>query len=176
MKNSFAATERARVRHRPSRAPQGADRIDLDRHVPALCNTIGGYVSRHVLANCAQKHQLGILEWRILLTLGGESPLELGHLADRVAMDRGGCSRAVTGLEERGIVERVPSPSDRRRSPVQLTQAGLKLSSELARFARGAAEELLSVLAEHERAAVLDALNKLRLKAIEMYQDEWKPA
>lgn len=164
MKNSFASDESTR--------PQP---IDLDRHVPALCNTVGGYVSRLVLAACGSRHGIGILEWRILLVLGGESPLEIGQIADRVAMDRGGCSRAVAALEERGFVERVRNAADRRRSPVRLTATGRRLAGKLAEFARASADELLSVLSTEERERLTECLNRLRLKAIAMHEQEWRP-
>ena len=149
--------------------------MDLDQHVPALCNTIGGYVSRIVLAQCGAEFGIGILEWRIILVLSGESPLEISQIADRVAMDRGGCSRSIAALEERGLIERVRHEADRRRSPVQLTAAGRRLGGKLAAFARACSDELLSALVPDERAAMVEGLNRLRIKAIEMYAQAWQP-
>jgi DNA-binding MarR family transcriptional regulator len=164
MKNSFAAE-----------ATKRTEMVDLDQHVPALCNTIGGYISRIVLASCAAEHGIGILEWRIVLVLGGDAPLEISQVADRVAMDRGGCSRSIAALEERGLIVRVSNAADRRRSPVQLTAAGRKLCASLSEFARASSEELLSVLTQDERKTVLDCLNRLRIKAIDMHAQEWRP-
>lgn len=149
--------------------------MDLDQHVPALCNTIGGYISRIVLAQCGAEYDIGILEWRIILVLSGEAPLEISQIADRVAMDRGGCSRSIAALEERGFLERVRHEADRRRSPVRLTAAGRRLGGKLAAFARACSDELLSALAPDERAAMVDGLNRLRLKAIEMHAQAWQP-
>lgn len=149
--------------------------MDLDQHVPALCNTIGGYVSRIVLAQCGAEYGIGILEWRIILVLSGEAPLEISQIADRVAMDRGGCSRSIAALEERGLLERVRHEADRRRSPVRLTAAGRRLGGKLAAFARACSDELLSALAPDERATMVQGLNRLRLKAIEMHAQAWQP-
>jgi len=149
--------------------------MDLDQHVPALCNTIGGYVSRIVLAQCGAEYGIGILEWRIILVLSGEAPLEISQISDRVAMDRGGCSRSIAALEERGLIERVRHAADRRRSPVQLTASGRRLGAKLAAFARACSDELLSALAPEERGAMVESLNRLRLKAIEMHAQAWRP-
>lgn len=149
--------------------------MDLDQHVPALCNTIGGYASRIVMAECGAQYGIGILEWRIILVLSGESPLEISQIADRVAMDRGGCSRSIAALEERGLIERVQHGADRRRSPVQLTAAGRKLGAKLTAFARACSQELLSALAPDEREAMVEGLNRLRVKAIEMHAQAWRP-
>lgn len=149
--------------------------MDLDQHVPALCNTIGGYVSRVVLAECGTQFGIGILEWRILLVLSGEAPLEISQIADRVAMDRGGCSRSISALEARGLIERVRHAADRRRSPVQLTAAGRRMGAKLTAFARACSEELLSTLAPEERGALVENLNRLRVKAIEMHAQAWRP-
>lgn len=164
MKNSFSepASKRPPV-------------MDLDQHVPALCNTIGGYVSRIVLARCGTEYGIGILEWRIILVLCGEAPLEISQIADRVAMDRGGCSRSIAALEERGLLERVRHDADRRRSPVRLTAAGRRLGGKLTAFARACSDELLSALAPDERAAMVQGLNRLRLKAISMHAQAWQP-
>jgi DNA-binding MarR family transcriptional regulator len=164
MKKSFSAASA----QRPSA-------MDLDQHVPALCNTIGGYVSRIVLAQCGAEYGIGILEWRIILVLSGEAPLEISQIADRVAMDRGGCSRSIAALEERGLLERVRHEADRRRSPVRLTAAGRRLGGKLAAFARACSDELLSALAPDERATMVQGLNRLRLKAIEMHAQAWQP-
>jgi DNA-binding MarR family transcriptional regulator len=65
--------------------------------------------------------------------------------------------------------------ADRRRSPVQLTAAGRRLGAKLAAFARACSDELLSALAPDERGAIVQTLNQLRLKAIEMYSQDWTP-
>jgi DNA-binding MarR family transcriptional regulator len=101
--------------------------------------------------------------------------LEISQIADRVAMDRGGCSRSIAALEERGFLERVRHEADRRRSPVRLTAAGRRLGGKLAAFARACSDELLSALAPDERAAMVAGLNRLRLKAIEMHAQAWEP-
>ena len=53
-----------------------------------------------------------------------EQPLTLRALADRLAADPPYVTLMVDDLEERGLVQRLPHPEDRRAKLVQLTAAG----------------------------------------------------
>ena len=48
-------------------------------------------------------------------------------LGSSVALTRSGATRAVTRLEKLGLVRRLPSPSDRRSTVVELTEEGREL-------------------------------------------------
>jgi DNA-binding MarR family transcriptional regulator len=61
----------------------------------------------------------------IILTELGRSPATtLAELARRLRLDKGWTSRAVDQLAAAGLVEKVPSPSDRRTFAVSLSRTG----------------------------------------------------
>ena len=66
------------------------------------------------------------LSWTRSLALRrlAERPLTLRALADRLAADPAYVTLMVDDLEERGLVQRLPHPEDRRAKLVQLTAAG----------------------------------------------------
>ncbi|WP_338888852.1 MarR family winged helix-turn-helix transcriptional regulator [Rhodococcus sovatensis] len=68
------------------------------------------------------------------------------RLAERLGMSRAGVSKTLSRLEERGIVVRMPDPTDKRSASVHLTAHGERLVDDL--FPRE--------LASH--AAILDHL------------------
>jgi len=75
-------------------------------------------------------------------------------------------SQTITGLvdrlEEPGLVERVFDRSDRRKTWVRLTEKGERKLEEASPVATGLAEELSSVLTDHELQELQATVEKLR--------------
>lgn len=90
---------------------------------------------------------------RALLML--EAPIPMHQLADQLACDRSYVTGLADGLEERGLVRRMPG-SDRRIRLLALTPDGEALRSRVA-TAVGAQSRVLHRLTDEERA-VLDRL------------------
>lgn len=82
----------------------------------------------------------------VLFTLA-EGPMRIGALADAVWSDVSTISRQVADLVDRGYVEKVTDPQDRRAQRVTLTEAGREL---VARVRRTRADHVASLLADWE--------------------------
>jgi DNA-binding MarR family transcriptional regulator len=67
----------------------------------------------------------------------------------------------VDDLQRRGLLERVPDPTDRRANVVHATAAGHALHAVAARAARAAEETVHSALAPGERAQLADLLRRI---------------
>ncbi|MEM8531363.1 MAG: MarR family transcriptional regulator [Chloroflexota bacterium] len=63
-------------------------------------------------------------QWFILFRLYETPGMSIGALADKDLNDYPNISRQVEGLIKRGLAEREVDPTDRRRSPIQLTVQG----------------------------------------------------
>jgi DNA-binding MarR family transcriptional regulator len=105
----------------------------------------------------------------ILLRLMGEeeqgntagiSPTRLSHYQD---VKKNTITALLKGLEEQGLIERLPDLSDRRGFLIRITASGreLVLSTAPARFKF--MNELTSVLTSEECEQLLDLLGKLRV-------------
>lgn len=68
---------------------------------------------------------------KALLVLEPDAPRPMGALADQLACDASNATWLVDRLEERGLVERRPLPTDRRVKTVVLTELGAKTKTEL---------------------------------------------
>jgi DNA-binding MarR family transcriptional regulator len=68
---------------------------------------------------------------KALISLSIESPPPMRVLADELHCDASFVTSIVDKLEERGFVERRPSPTDRRVKTVVITEAGLKARDRL---------------------------------------------
>ena len=89
-------------------------------------------------------------------------PMTLGDLSRRMMVSNGN----VTGLVERlvalGQVERMPHPTDRRATTVQLTPAGRHAFRRMARAHEGWVAEAFAGLAPPEAAALMRGLAQLK--------------
>jgi DNA-binding MarR family transcriptional regulator len=55
-------------------------------------------------------------------------PMTMGELADMLGIDRPNATTVVDDLEKRGLVRRVPHPTDRRAKIVEATRKGHALA------------------------------------------------
>jgi DNA-binding MarR family transcriptional regulator len=131
--------------------------VDLTEHLPALLFSISAKVSQHAHRNSARELDLDMCEWRVVQILGRDGPSSINQVADRISMDRGGTSRAISRLEKRDIICRKGDQKDRRRSTVSLTNAGQSLHKPIAEFANRREAALKSCLTLKE-AELLDAV------------------
>ncbi|MEK9677707.1 MAG: MarR family winged helix-turn-helix transcriptional regulator [Rhodospirillaceae bacterium] len=149
--------------------------VDMRGHIPALSATLGGKIGLHALRHNARALGLDLREWRIIQILGSEGRSTVFAVADFIAMDRGGTSRSISRLEDRGYVQRKDDPADRRRSFVELTPEGWELHEKIVHFALAREERLLKNVSPEDAARLRDLLNTLIAEADQMVADGWTP-
>jgi DNA-binding MarR family transcriptional regulator len=66
----------------------------------------------------------------------------------------------IDSVEERGLVERLPHPDDRRRRRVAITAAGEEAVAALPRLGREVAEAMTDGFSEAERAQLVELLER----------------
>ena len=67
---------------------------------------------------------LRVTQFAILSRLRRSGPLSINALASLLVMDRTTLGRNIVPLERDGLIEVAPSPDDRRRHELRLTEAG----------------------------------------------------
>lgn len=112
-------------------------------------------ISRHLRAVDASS-ALTPTQGSLLSTVVRDGPLRLSRLSELEGIDAPTLSRAVSRLEQQGLVRRLPDPDDRRAVLVEATGRGKRLQQRL-RAAR--ADALQGRLAElgPERRRLLHA-------------------
>ena len=113
-------------------------------------------VARHAESDVA-RHGLTIAEFGILEALYHVGPMLLGELQRKILVSSGGVTYLVDRLEERGLVERQPCPSDRRARYAALTPEGKRLVARIFPDHAKAIDHAMAGLtrADRERAAAL---------------------
>lgn len=91
--------------------------------------------------------------------LGG--PFRLSVLAERMGITAPTASRAVDGLVDLGLIERLPDPDDRRAVRIDLTRPGRKRVEERQALAAAALEPGVAALSARDRAQLASLLTRL---------------
>jgi DNA-binding MarR family transcriptional regulator len=133
---------------------------DLD--VNEFAQTIGRLV-RQIRAAAAQ-HELSLTEFAVLARLGRDGPATTAELARAENMRPQSMSAAVAALEERGLLERKPHPSDGRQVNIALTDKGSAVRSSTKDLKRAwLAQAMVGLDAEerHTLARAGDILKRL---------------
>jgi DNA-binding MarR family transcriptional regulator len=88
-------------------------------------------------------------------------PLRLSELAERMGVTAPTASRAVDGLVELGLLERLPDPGDRRAVRIDVTESGRKdVELRKTRAARALAPAV-GALSAQDRAQLAALLTRL---------------
>jgi DNA-binding MarR family transcriptional regulator len=96
-------------------------------------------------------------QYSALVTIERHGPLTPSELADRERIQRPSATRVLARLEEDGLVERTPDPSDRRSALIALTPDGTALLGDVRRAKDVYLEQRLESLRPQERATLEDA-------------------
>ncbi len=80
-------------------------------------------------------------QYSLLVQLWECNGLAQGMLAGKTAKDKTTMARLAAGLEERGLIVRLPSPNDARERLLYLTDWGKEVMDRATRLARGILEE-----------------------------------
>ena len=107
-------------------------------------------------------HKLSMWAYIVLARLCDE-PVIRGQavLADAIGADKTRIIDVLDDLQDRGLIERVPDPADRRARLLSVTPKGRRLRDQVRRAIRREEAGLLAELPAGERAAFLRALQRL---------------
>lgn len=143
-----------------------AERSDLDPSVMASVGriiTVAELIGRRLAASAAEQG-LDTGQGDVLFTLrraGEPYRLSPSELVASTLVTSGTMTNRLDRLEERGLVERLPNPTDRRGMDVQLTAKGRKLVDDLIPEHVRREEEILGVLGPRERGQLDRLMRKL---------------
>lgn len=121
-----------------------------------------------------QEFGLDSREWRIIGLLGAFSPFSLQTLAREVNVDKSQASRIVSGLIDRGLLQRGADENDGRGVQLSLTPLGKSLYRKVFPKAVKRNEALLSALSPQDRECLERALTLLTVRASELLADARK--
>jgi DNA-binding MarR family transcriptional regulator len=99
--------------------------------------------------------------YALLAALAEFGPASQATLGRRTGIDRSDIVANVNELAGRGLVDRSPDPSDRRRNIVSITPVGTRQLTKLDRLLADVQDELLVPLSAGERAELVRLLTRV---------------
>ncbi|WP_194819711.1 MarR family winged helix-turn-helix transcriptional regulator [Nocardia sp. XZ_19_385] len=108
-----------------------------------------------------ERHGLSMWGYAVLLGLGAEPVYTQAALAKAIGADKTRIIGVLDELQQRGLIERRPDPSDRRVNLVAVTPRGRTVRDRAQHEIQEQEEGLLGQLSPADRKAFLRALQKL---------------
>ncbi|WP_083502499.1 MarR family winged helix-turn-helix transcriptional regulator [Sphaerimonospora mesophila] len=115
----------------------------------------------------AAHHSLTPTQFATLAAVGRHGAITPGELAEHEKVQPPSMTRVIAKLEERGLLERTPHPTDRRQVTVSLTDQGAVLLKEERRAKEAWLAQRIRELTPEERATlraaapILEKLSKI---------------
>ncbi len=135
--------------------------LDLEHFLPYRLSVLTNRISRGLFELYSERFDIGVTEWRVIAVLGRYPGLSANNVAERTAMDKVAVSRAVARLLERNLLLREMHDTDRRRSVLDLSEAGCAVYDEIVPLALDYQRSVLAPLDEAERAQLVALMAKL---------------
>jgi DNA-binding MarR family transcriptional regulator len=108
------------------------------------------------------KGSLSLVHLHVLSVVEADGPLPMSHLAEMLDVSVASATGIVDRMEERGLVERGRSETDRRIVLVHVTEAGSAIFRDLTEHRRRKLTDLLGRLGDDELAGLLAGLRAMR--------------
>jgi DNA-binding MarR family transcriptional regulator len=138
----------------------------VDDYLPALLAQASRLISGEFhLVVTAQGFTVS--EWRVLASLAGSEPVNIGQLAEITTMKQPTVTRVLDRMQARGLIERLPNDADRRVTLVRITAAGTRLVSKLIPLALQHERRVLEPFGQQRAEDLKTTLRKL----IELHRD-----
>jgi len=102
-----------------------------------------------------------LTEARVLYEIAHHEQTTATHLADELGVDPGYLSRILRAFQRRGLLERRPSPSDRRQILVSLTDEGREAFAQLNAASQNEIRALLGPLSDPDQDRLVLAMHTI---------------
>jgi len=133
----------------------------LEKFLPYRLSYLTNIIS-HQLARLYTE-QFGITphEWKILANLNRYPNISAAEACEKTAMDKVAISRAVKGLSDKGLVDKIFAPEDKRRSVLSLTPQGTDIYHQIEPLVVAYEKSLTDILTPKDQTQLEQLLDKL---------------
>jgi DNA-binding MarR family transcriptional regulator len=145
--------------------PRTAELRDYRDHVPYLLGAIANILSSGGARLYQEAFGISLAEWRLMWVLRRETPLTAVRAAEIMGVDKGAVSRALSGLERRGLATVTAHPTDRRQRTIWLSEAGVALHGQVNLVAQERERQLFSAFTAEELHMLRQLLRRLHAHA-----------
>ena len=142
-------------------ADNKSSELVLESFLPYRLSYLTNIISRKLARLYSEQFDINPHEWRILANLTRYPNISAAKVGEKIAMDKVAVSRAIKSLCDMGLVHKVFSPEDRRRSVLNLTEEGRDIYHKIEPLVIAYEESLLTILDKGELSQLDHLLSKL---------------
>jgi DNA-binding MarR family transcriptional regulator len=142
--------------------------LKLEQFLPYLLMVVASLSSQALSRVYVQRYNIGVPEWRVLVTLGQYGVMTGKAIGAHSHMHKTKVSRAVALLEKRKLLVRRANRADMRESFLSLTAPGRAMYEEVAPHALDFARRLMDIVTPADRAAFDRSLKQLIARSSEL--------
>ncbi|TQS46228.1 MarR family transcriptional regulator [Cryptosporangium phraense] len=117
---------------------------------------------RHFTKEALEPWDITPGQFRALGVLVRHGAIRLSALSEHLRIAPRSTTEVVDGLEQRGLVERQPDPSDRRATLVAVTDSGREVAAAIMRARRAEGDRMFGALSPVDQAELARILSLLR--------------
>ena len=139
--------------------------IELETFLPYRIAVLASVMGTAIASAYVERYGLTIPEWRVIAVLTRYPGLSAREVAEKSHMDAVAVSRAVNRLLRAGRLRRAIARDDRRRSVLQVSEAGAVVYREVAPMALEFERALVDALPAADRAMLDRTLDVLMQRA-----------
>lgn len=108
-----------------------------------------------------QHFGIGLSEWRLMWVLGIEPVMTARRASQIMGLDKAAVSRAIAGLERRGLLRSASDPADNRQRFIRLSPAGADLYRKMIVVSRERQRRLLAPFSSEDQRNLANLLRRL---------------
>lgn len=139
--------------------------IELESFLPYRISVLANVMSSAIAVAYEERFGLTIPEWRVIAVLSRYPGLSAREVAQKSRMDAVAVSRAVNRLLRAGRLRRAVAAEDRRRSVLEVSEAGAAVYREVAPMALAIEHSLLEPIAGRDGETLHRLLGVLTARA-----------
>ncbi len=136
-------------------------KLVLERFLPYRLSYLTNIISRKLARLYSDQFDITTHEWKILATLNRHPNISAANAGEKTAMDKVAVSRAIKGLCDKGLVHKIFSKEDRRRSVLNMTEEGEAIYSRIEPLVTEYENSLLAILNSQELSQLDHLLDKM---------------
>jgi MarR family transcriptional regulator, organic hydroperoxide resistance regulator len=138
-----------------------------DRHFRRLVHGLFGFLARHEGVRSGHAARIGLvgIEYTVLISIRHlaveETDVSVNRVAEHLFLSGAFVTTVTNKLVKRGLIHKLPDPSDRRRVRLEVAENGNALLAELAPVQRRVNDEQFGCLSRAEFLQLLDVTERL---------------
>ena len=148
--------------------------LKLDDFFPYRLTHLQALVTDNVAQIYTGQFDLSRQQWRVLAVLGNKSPLSAKEISEQANLEKMPTSRAINGMLEQKLLDKMAHDGDKRSSLLTLTRKGQAIYQQLVPLALKREQELLSVLNDNEQEQLMVMFEKLAKQSRKLAQQDNK--